>query len=208
MTATSQERKLGDGESTPLRSRQSVRPSDPGYDAYVEVTLSPRAEFSKAINGLHAACYDATRTCKFCGVRHPTSSTHTPECPVGAYELACIRSAAHPGTGSIADLRLALERYETTLADPAGPLISGSREAYESLMEAAHRVVGDSSFIAGHEYGSPNVRNGKPNTRGPLFWFSLVSYADEKDGVVGWLHEQTFNELAARLGLPRLEKQP
>jgi hypothetical protein len=35
VTATGQERKTVGSESTPLRSRQSVRPSDPGYDAHV-----------------------------------------------------------------------------------------------------------------------------------------------------------------------------
>jgi hypothetical protein len=58
----------------------------------VGVALSPREEFSKALNGLHAACYNGACACRFCGV--PSSDSHTAECVVGAYESACVRLGA------------------------------------------------------------------------------------------------------------------
>jgi hypothetical protein len=107
-------------------------------------------------------------------------------------------------TGAIAELRRALEFYEAAHRDPQGLENRTIQDGHQMLLDAVRKVIGDSGFAAGFEYAEPNVRNSKPNTRGPLFWFSAESLQDRKDGVVGWLHEEQFNELADRLGLPGL----
>jgi hypothetical protein len=104
----------------------------------------------------------------------------------------------------IADLRRALEFYEQAIVDPQGAATGVLRDGHQMLLDAVRGLVGDSGFTAGLEYAEPNGRNGKTTARGPLFWFSAESRKDPKDGVTGWLHEEQFNEIADRLGLPKL----
>lgn len=52
---------------------------------------TPAEEISAALNSLHAACYEGSRsTCKFCGeaCANRSSAAHMSSCPVGRYERA------------------------------------------------------------------------------------------------------------------------
>jgi hypothetical protein len=60
-----------------------------------ELVLTPEQERCKAVAGLHAACYDDAKTCRFCGLSSRLKASHREDCPVGRYEreLGRIRAA-------------------------------------------------------------------------------------------------------------------
>jgi hypothetical protein len=53
-----------------------------------DLVLTPEQELCKAVAGLHAACYDDAKTCRFCGLSSRLQASHREDCPVGRYELA------------------------------------------------------------------------------------------------------------------------